>query len=81
MMCAIETAQFSIGCMVRSPFDRPSAGAASAVPDRELMGISATAMADASTVVTMYDPASLQVRADVRLEDVPHVVVGQSGAN
>jgi multidrug efflux pump subunit AcrA (membrane-fusion protein) len=25
----------------------------------------------------MYDPASLQVRADVRLEDVPRIVVGQ----
>jgi multidrug efflux pump subunit AcrA (membrane-fusion protein) len=35
-------------------------------------------MADASTVVTMYDPAQLQVRADVRLEDVPQVLVGQT---
>jgi multidrug efflux pump subunit AcrA (membrane-fusion protein) len=34
-------------------------------------------MTDASTVVTMYDPAALQVRADVRLEDVPRVIIGQ----
>lgn len=32
---------------------------------------------DASTVVTLYDPNKLQVRADVRLEDVPQVVPGQ----
>jgi len=46
-------------------------------PGTKLMGLTPAAMADASTVVTMYDPASLQVRADVRLEDVPRVVVGQ----
>ena len=46
-------------------------------PGTKLMGLAPAAMADASTVVTMYDPASLQVRADVRLEDVPRVVVGQ----
>ncbi|MDZ4779961.1 MAG: HlyD family efflux transporter periplasmic adaptor subunit [Planctomycetia bacterium] len=31
----------------------------------------------ASAVVTLYQPDQLQVRADVRLEDVPLVVVGQ----
>jgi multidrug efflux pump subunit AcrA (membrane-fusion protein) len=31
----------------------------------------------AGTVVTMYDPSKLQVRADVRLEDVPRVRQGQ----
>jgi HlyD family secretion protein len=46
-------------------------------PGAKLMGLAPAAMADASTVVTMYDPASLQVRADVRLEDVPRVIVGQ----
>ncbi|MCI0360892.1 MAG: efflux RND transporter periplasmic adaptor subunit [Planctomycetaceae bacterium] len=40
-------------------------------------GAAGMAMVDASTVVTMYDPALLQVRADVRLEDVPRVIVGQ----
>jgi RND family efflux transporter MFP subunit len=47
-------------------------------PGTKLMGLAPAAMADASTVVTMYDPASLQVRADVRLEDLPHVLIGQS---
>jgi multidrug efflux pump subunit AcrA (membrane-fusion protein) len=32
---------------------------------------------ESSTVVSLYDPASLQVRADVRLEDVPRVQPGQ----
>ena len=40
-------------------------------------GPAAMGMIDASTVVTMYNPASLQVRADVRLEDVQRVLVGQ----
>jgi multidrug efflux pump subunit AcrA (membrane-fusion protein) len=42
------------------------------------MGLAPAAMADASTVVTMYDPAQLQVRADVRLEDLPQVLIGQT---
>ena len=34
-------------------------------------------MHDASTVVTMYCPDSLQVRVDVRFEDIPNVSLGQ----
>src|SRR5207245_8950845 len=33
---------------------------------------------EASTVVTLYDPQKLQVRADVRLEDLPRVRPGQA---
>ena len=64
----------------RSVIRAPQAGnvlALVARPGTKLMGLAPASMADASTVVTMYDPASLQVRADVRLEDVPRVVVGQ----
>jgi RND family efflux transporter MFP subunit len=64
-------------CVIRAPI----AGkilALTARPGTKLMGLSPAAMADASTVVTMYDPAQLQVRADVRLEDVPQVLVGQT---
>ena len=39
--------------------------------------MSRNALHDASTVVTLYDPQVLQVRADVRLEDVPLVTPGQ----
>lgn len=42
------------------------------------MGMERAAMVDASTVLTLYDPQSLQVRADVRLEEVSQVLVGQS---
>lgn len=46
-------------------------------PGARLMGIDRAAMQDASTVLTMYDPRRLQVRADVRLDDVSRVVIGQ----
>jgi RND family efflux transporter MFP subunit len=46
-------------------------------PGSKVMGLTPTAMPDASTVVTMYDPQRLQVRADVRLEEVPRVFPGQ----
>ncbi len=49
-----------------------------AKPGSRLMGINQAAAHDASTVVTMYDPKSLQVRADVRLDDVPQVLTGQA---
>lgn len=49
-----------------------------AKPGGRLMGINQAAAHDASTVVTMYDPKHLQVRADVRLDDVPQVLTGQA---
>jgi len=41
-------------------------------------GMSSVANADASTVVTLYRPESLQVRVDVRFEDIPKVSLGQA---
>lgn len=46
-------------------------------PGALVMGQSPQSNQDASTVVTLYDPGMLQVRADVRLEDVSHVQPGQ----
>lgn len=46
-------------------------------PGGKVMGMAPGTMLDASTVVTMYDPNRLQIRADVRLEDVPRVLPGQ----
>jgi multidrug efflux pump subunit AcrA (membrane-fusion protein) len=46
-------------------------------PGMRVMGLDPHSLFDSSTVVTLYDPAMLQVRADVRLEDVPRVVPGQ----
>jgi hypothetical protein len=51
--------------------------ALNAQPGRRLMGLTAASERDASTVVTLYNPKQLQVRADVRLEDVPQVQPGQ----
>jgi hypothetical protein len=48
-----------------------------AQPGRRLMGINAASERDSSTVATLYDPLQLQIRADVRLEDVPQVQIGQ----
>jgi HlyD family secretion protein len=46
-------------------------------PGTRLMGQAAVGHQEASTVVTLYDPDSLQVRADVPLENVPQVQPGQ----
>lgn len=48
-----------------------------AAPGSRVMGLEATAGQSSSTVVEMYDPQKLQVRVDVRLEDVPMVTPGQ----
>src|SRR5439155_3123646 len=42
------------------------------------MGLSPVGHPEASTVATLYDPTRLQVRADVRLEDVPRLRPGQA---
>jgi RND family efflux transporter MFP subunit len=74
---AVDAAQLRLERMtVRSPI----AGrvlALNAQPGRRLMGLTAASERDASTVVTLYNPKQLQVRADVRLEDVPQVQPGQ----
>ncbi len=46
-------------------------------PGLRLMGQNLTGHQEASTVVTLYDPGQLQVRADVRHEDLPRVLPGQ----
>ena len=45
-------------------------------PGQRLMGLSPASERDASVVVSLYDPKMLQVRADVRLEDVRQVQIG-----
>lgn len=46
-------------------------------PGQSLTGINPHSSQGSSAVVTLYDPKSLQVRVDVRLEDVPQVLIGQ----
>ncbi len=47
-----------------------------AFPGERMMGMNLHAGQSSSTVAEMYDPKRLQVRADVRLEDVPRVQIG-----
>lgn len=49
-----------------------------AAPGSRVMGLETTAGQSSSTVVEMYDPQNLQLRVDVRLEDVPMVTPRQS---
>lgn len=48
-----------------------------AAPGTRVSGLESNDGQDSGTVVEMYDPGRLQVRADVRLEDVPMVTRGQ----
>lgn len=48
-----------------------------AAPGTRVMGLSSADNEFSGTVIEMYDPNRLQVRADVRLEDVPLVTQGQ----
>lgn len=74
---AVETAQLNLDRMtVRAPM----AGrilSLEARPGQRLSGNNPLAEQGSSAVVSLYDPAMLQVRVDVRLEDVPQVQVGQ----
>jgi len=46
-------------------------------PGTQLTGMQSMGNQESSTIVQLYDPAMLQVRADVRLEEVPLVQPGQ----
>jgi RND family efflux transporter MFP subunit len=74
---ALQAAQLKLERMtVRAPV----AGRVLALvarPGSRLMGLIHSSYIDSSTVLTMYDPARLQVRADVRLDDVGKVQPGQ----
>ncbi len=63
-------------CAVRAPMDGRILRLV-ASPGSRVMGLETTAGQSSSTVAEMYDPQNLQVRADVRLEDVPMVTKGQ----
>lgn len=46
-------------------------------PGKRLAGLDPISEQNSAAVVSLYDPNKLQVRVDVRLEDVPQVRVGQ----
>lgn len=64
----------------RMEIKSPSSGRVMAVPARrgtKLSGSNPGSPHDSSTVLTLYDPANLQIRVDVRLDDVHKVMPGQ----
>lgn len=61
--------------VIRSPMDGRILRLV-ALPGTRVMGLEQSAAQSSSTIVEMYDPKRLQVRADVRLEDVPMVTPG-----
>jgi HlyD family secretion protein len=74
---AVESAKLKLDRMtIRAPI-KGKILALNAQPGRRLMGLNIASERDASTVVTLYDPDRLQVRADVRLENVSQVQIGQ----
>ncbi|MBA3312517.1 MAG: HlyD family efflux transporter periplasmic adaptor subunit [Planctomycetaceae bacterium] len=74
---ALEVAKLRMSRMVvKSPMDGRVL-ALVAGPGTFVTGQEAQSNPQASAIVSLYDPAMLQVRADVRLEDVPRVTPGQ----
>lgn len=72
----IETAELRVERMiVRSPIDG-CVLSVDARPGEWLSGMGSSSSAGSSAVVGLYDPKHLQVRVDVRLEDVPQVQIG-----
>ena len=75
-MIAAEMATLRLNRMtVRSPITGRVLALVSK-PGRRLMGLSPASEQDSAVIVTLYDPQMLQVRADVRLEDVPQIQPG-----
>lgn len=73
----VETAQLQLDRMiVRSPIDG-CVLSLNARPGQWLTGVGSSTSQGSSAVVGLYDPQHLQVRVDVRLEDVPQVQIGQ----
>jgi multidrug efflux pump subunit AcrA (membrane-fusion protein) len=74
---AVETSQLQLDrTTVRAPIDGCILSL-HARPGQWLSGMGASSQQGSSAVVGLYDPQSLQVRVDVRLEDVPQVQIGQ----
>lgn len=74
---AVQSAQLRLDRMiVKSPMTG-CVLALVASPGSRVMGLNTGGEYRASTIVSLYDPQLLQVRADVRLEDVPLIQLGQ----
>jgi RND family efflux transporter MFP subunit len=75
---ALAEAELRLNRMtVRAPVDGRVYQLIAYPGSRLIGGMGQVANADGSTVVTMYRPELLQIRADVRFEDIPKVSLGQ----
>lgn len=76
-LLSVERARLNLDrCVIRSPMTGRIMQLV-AQPGMRVMGLEANATRSSNTVVTMYNPQSLQVRVDVRLTDVAMVQPGQ----
>lgn len=75
---AVETAQLQLDrTTVKSPINGRVLSI-QASPGKRVNGLDPYSEQGSSAVATLYDPQMLQVRVDVRLEDVPQVQLGQT---
>ena len=74
---SVDAAQLNLDRMtIRAPIDGRVL-TLDARPGTRLAGMDPISQQSSSVVISMYDPKSLQIRVDVRLEDVPQVKIGQ----
>lgn len=74
---AVEVAELRVKRMnIKAPIDGRVLSVQT-TPGRRVNGLAPHSEQGASAIVTLYDPQMLQVRVDVRLEDVPQVQIGQ----
>ncbi len=74
---SVDSAQLNLDRMtIRAPIDGRVL-TLDARPGTRLAGMDPSSQQSSSVVIGMYDPKSLQIRVDVRLEDVPQVKIGQ----
>ncbi len=75
---AVQATQLTLDRMtVRAPISGRVLSV-DARPGQRLVGPDAESEHGSGAIATLYDPASLQVRVDVRLEDIPQVNVDQA---
>lgn len=73
----VETAELDLKrTVIKAPIDGRILSV-QAPPGKRVNGLDPYSEQGSSAIVNLYDPAMLQVRVDVRLEDVPHVQLGQ----
>ena len=74
----VEAAELQLA---RTQINSPISGrvlSIQAPPGKRVNGLDPYSEQGSSAIVNLYDPGMLQVRVDVRLEDVPHVRLGQN---